>query len=57
MAACMITGSKLGDIWGRNRTFAIGVTMYGVGAVITAFAVNLGMMTFGWSLLEASAPP
>ncbi len=52
MAACMITGSKLGDIWGRNRTFAIGVSMYGVGALITAFSVNLGMMTFGWSLLE-----
>ena len=52
MAACMITGSKLGDIWGRNRTFGIGVTMYGVGALITAFSVNLGMMTFGWSLLE-----
>ncbi len=52
MAACMITGSKLGDIWGRNRTFEIGVTMYGVGALITALSVNLGMMTFGWSLLE-----
>jgi MFS family permease len=52
MAACMITGSKLGDIWGRNRTFGIGVAMYGVGALITAFSVNLGMMTFGWSLLE-----
>jgi MFS family permease len=52
MAACMITGSKLGDIWGRNRTFAIGITMYGVGAFITALSLNLGMMTFGWSLLE-----
>lgn len=52
MAACMITGSKLGDIWGRNRTFTIGVTMYGVGALITALSLNLGMMTFGWSLLE-----
>ena len=52
MAACMITGSKLGDIWGRNRTFSIGVTMYGAGALITAFSVNLGMMTVGWSLLE-----
>lgn len=52
MAACMITGSKLGDIWGRNRAFKLGVTVYGVGALITAFSVNLGMMTFGWSLLE-----
>lgn len=52
MAALMITCSKLGDIWGRKRTFAIGVSMYGVGALITAFSVNLAMMTFGWSLLE-----
>ena len=52
MAACMITGSKLGDIWGRGKTFSIGVTVYGVGAMITALSVNLGMMTFGWSLLE-----
>ena len=51
MAACMITGSKLGDIWGRGKTFSIGVTVYGVGAMITALSVNLGMMTFGWSLL------
>lgn len=52
MAAFMIIGSKLGDIWGRSRAFKLGVTMYGVGALITAFSVNLGMMTFGWSLLE-----
>ncbi len=52
MAACMITGSKLGDIWGRKRTFTFGVILYGVGALITAFSLNLGMMVAGWSLLE-----
>ena len=52
MAACMITGSKLGDIWGRRRTFTIGVILYGVGALITALSFNLGMMVGGWSLLE-----
>ena len=52
MAAFMIIGSKLGDIWGRSWAFKLGVTMYGVGALITAVSVNLGMMTFGWSLLE-----
>jgi MFS family permease len=52
MAACMITGSKLGDIWGRKRTFTIGVMLYGVGALITALSLNLGMMICGWSLLE-----
>ena len=52
MAAFMITGSKIGDIWGRKKTFMLGVTMYGVGALITAFSRNLGMMVTGWSLLE-----
>ncbi|MHB8896267.1 MAG: MFS transporter [Candidatus Geothermincolia bacterium] len=52
MAACMITGSKLSDIWGRKRTFLLGVILYGAGALITAFSFNLGMMVGGWSLLE-----
>ena len=39
MAACMITGSKLGDIWGRKRTFTLGVILYGVGATITALSL------------------
>jgi MFS family permease len=52
MAACMLTGSKLGDIWGRKRTLALGVGLYGIGAVITAFSLNLEMMIAGWSLLE-----
>jgi MFS family permease len=52
MAACMLIGAKLGDIWGRKRAFLIGVILYGVGALITSFSQNLGMMVAGWSLLE-----
>jgi len=52
MAAFMITCSKLGDIWGLKRTFGLGVSLYGAGALITALSLNLGMMVFGWSLLE-----
>jgi len=52
MAACMLIGAKLGDIWGRKRTFTIGVILYGIGALITALSQNLGMMVAGWSLLE-----
>jgi MFS family permease len=32
MAALMIPGSKLTDIWGRKRCFVIGLIVYGVGA-------------------------
>jgi MFS family permease len=52
MAAGMITGSKLADIWGRKRTFTIGVILYGTGALITALSPNITGMVLGWSLLE-----
>ncbi|HYI14232.1 MAG TPA: MFS transporter, partial [Thermomicrobiales bacterium] len=52
MAAGMIVGSKLSDIIGRRRAFTIGVIIYGVGALITAFAPSIGVMFLGWSILE-----
>jgi MFS family permease len=52
MAALMIPGSKLSDIWGRKRCFVLGVTVYGCGAFITALSPVLGVMILGWSLLE-----
>jgi MFS family permease len=52
MAAGMIAGSKLADIWGRKRTFLVGVIAYGTGALITALSPTIGVMFFGWSLLE-----
>jgi MFS family permease len=38
MASFMLTGGKLGDVWGRRTTFTIGIAMYGCGALITAFS-------------------
>jgi MFS family permease len=52
MAAGMITGSKLADIWGRKRTFLAGVITFGIGAFITALSPTIGVMFIGWSLLE-----
>jgi len=52
MAAFMLIGGKLGDIWGRRTAFLIGVAMYGCGAFITALSPSLPVMMFGWSLLE-----
>jgi MFS family permease len=52
MAALMIPGSKLTDIWGRKRCFVGGLTVYGVGALIAALAPSLTVMTVGYSLLE-----
>jgi len=52
MAALMLTGAKLGDIWGRIGAFRIGADIYGLGSLITGLAGSLGMLMFGWSLVE-----
>jgi MFS family permease len=52
MGAFMLTGGKLGDIWGRRRTFAIGSVVYGTGSLITALSPSIGVLLFGWSLIE-----
>src|SRR5919112_6660008 len=52
MAALMIPGSKLTDIWGRKFCFQLGLLIYGAGALIAAVAQGLGLLTIGYSLLE-----
>ncbi len=52
MAAFMLTGGKLGDIWGSKRAFRIGLIIYGIGTVITALAPSIGFIILGWSVLE-----
>src|SRR5215510_6741784 len=41
MAALMIPGSKLTDIWGRKFCFRVGLLVYGAGAVIAALSRGL----------------
>jgi MFS family permease len=52
MAAFMLVGAKLGDILGRDRAFAIGLGIYGLGSLTTALSPNLYVLLFGWSLVE-----
>jgi MFS family permease len=52
MAALMLAGAKLGDILGRDRTFALGLGIYGLGSLTTALSPSLGVLLFGWSLIE-----
>jgi len=52
MAAFMLAGAKLGDIWGRDRVFAIGLGVYGLGSLTTAISPNLTVLLLGWSLVE-----
>jgi MFS family permease len=52
MAILMIPCSKLTDRWGRKRCFTAGLTLYGIGALLSAFSPGLGVLILGNSVLE-----
>ena len=52
MAALMIPGSKLTDIWGRKRCFVLGLIVYGVGGLLALLSFGLPQLIIGYSLLE-----
>ena len=52
MAALMIPAGKLTDRWGRKRCFVLGLTVYGIGALMSAAAPGLGVLILGNSILE-----
>jgi MFS family permease len=52
MAALMIPGSKLTDIWGRKRCFVLGLIVYGIGGLLALLSFGLPQLIIGYSLLE-----
>jgi MFS family permease len=52
MAILMIPASKLTDRWGRKRCFVGGLTLYGIGALLSALSPSLGVLILGNSVLE-----
>jgi MFS family permease len=52
MAALMIPGSKVTDIWGRKRCFVAGLIVYGVGGVLALLSQGLPLLITGYSVLE-----
>lgn len=52
MAALMLTGGKLGDIFGKRKIFVIGSIIYGIGSFITAISPNIQTLFIGWSIIE-----
>ena len=55
MAALMVAGGKLGDIWGRRRAFRLGHAIYGIGSLLTALAWSVPALMIGWSKMMASS--
>jgi EmrB/QacA subfamily drug resistance transporter len=52
VAALTITGGRLGDFLGRKRVFIAGAIIFAIGSIITSFAPNVGVLIFGWSVIE-----
>ncbi len=52
MAALMLPGSKMTDIWGRKRCFVTGLAVYGAGALVAALSPSLPVLVAGYSLGE-----
>lgn len=52
MAALMIPGGKLTDLYGRKRCLLVGLVIYGIGALLSAAAPGLGVLILGNSILE-----
>ena len=50
MAALMIPGSKLTEIWGRKFCFRVGLLVYGAGALIAAVSQGIGLFIGGYSV-------
>jgi MFS family permease len=56
MAILMIPCSKLTDRWGRKRCFIGGLTLYGIGALLSAVAPISASSSSGTQCSRAWAP-
>jgi len=52
MAASILIGGKLSDIFGKKRIFMVGLVIYGIGTTWASFSTSLTMLIIGWSILE-----
>ncbi len=51
MAALMIPGSKLTDLWGRKRCFLLGLVIYSLGALLALLSQRLATLVVGYSFM------
>jgi EmrB/QacA subfamily drug resistance transporter len=54
-AALLLTGGALGDLYGRRRVFACGVTLFALGSVVCALAPDTAMLLAGRAIAGLGA--
>ncbi|MBN2167736.1 MAG: MFS transporter [Actinobacteria bacterium] len=52
IAALMITGGRLGDLYGRKKMFMLGAFTFAVGSLICSISGNVATMIIGESVIE-----
>jgi EmrB/QacA subfamily drug resistance transporter len=52
IAALMITGGRLGDLFGRKKMFVLGAIIFAVGSYVCSISHNVPMMIVGESIIE-----
>ena len=52
LAATMMVGAKLADVWGTKKVFFNGLVIYTIGTLMASFSPNLAFLVLGWSILE-----
>lgn len=51
-ATLLITGGRLGDIFGRKKMFLTGAVLFGIGSLIASFSKDTTTLLIGWSIIE-----
>jgi len=54
MASFTITGGRLGDIYGRKRTFVIGAVIFAAGSFVTSISHTVGVMILGEAIIAGA---
>src|SRR5207248_5505412 len=54
-AVLMVTGGRLGDIFGRRRMFLFGVVVFGLSSVVLGVAPNEGVLGAGRAIQGVGA--
>jgi EmrB/QacA subfamily drug resistance transporter len=52
IAAFMITGGRMGDLYGRKKMFMLGALIFAVGSYICSISPNVPVMIIGESIIE-----